>query len=347
MIKAVLLKTETIIMSTSNKICNDGASKLNDDGVCEMNDMLHNMSTAADDNNNVPVCANCGKEGSDITNTCNKCNSVMYCNAACKKKHRHKHKKDCERRVAELHDEKLFKQPPLQFDDCPICFLRLPALHSGWRYKTCCGKQICSGCIHAVRTRDGNIGLCPFCRTPAPTSDKEDTDRLKGKAEVGDAIAISMMGNYYLEGMRGFPRDTAKALELWHKAGELGYASAHHNMGVAYNIGKGGVQVDKKKGKHYYELAAMGGDVSARHNLGYIEGKAGNVDRAIKHCLIAAGCGQNNSLQRIQRLYSNGDTTKENYTVALQGYQEYLGEIKSDQRDEAAAFMDGYKYIEN
>ena len=42
----------------------------------------------------VQICANCGKEGSDVTNTCNKCNSVMYCNAACKKKHRKKHKKE-------------------------------------------------------------------------------------------------------------------------------------------------------------------------------------------------------------------------------------------------------------
>ena len=51
------------------------------------------------------TCANCGKEGnSDDMNTCNKCKSVKYCNAACKKKHRSKHKKACERRVAELHD---------------------------------------------------------------------------------------------------------------------------------------------------------------------------------------------------------------------------------------------------
>ena len=55
-------------------------------------------------------CANCGKEGSGVTNKCNKCNSVMHCNAACKKKHRHKHKKECER-LAELYDELLFKQP--------------------------------------------------------------------------------------------------------------------------------------------------------------------------------------------------------------------------------------------
>jgi len=39
-------------------------------------------------------CANCGKEGnSDDMNICNKCKSVKYCNAPCKKKHRTKHKK--------------------------------------------------------------------------------------------------------------------------------------------------------------------------------------------------------------------------------------------------------------
>ena len=43
-------------------------------------------------------------------NTCNKCKMVKYCNAACKKKHRTKHKKKCERRVAELHDEQLYSK---------------------------------------------------------------------------------------------------------------------------------------------------------------------------------------------------------------------------------------------
>jgi len=49
------------------------------------------------------TCVWCGKEGngSDM-NTCNKCKSVKYCNAACKKKHRSKHKKVCERRAAEI-----------------------------------------------------------------------------------------------------------------------------------------------------------------------------------------------------------------------------------------------------
>ena len=80
---------------------------------------------------------------------------VKYCNAACKKKHRHKHKKECEEHVrlaaehaAELHDIELFKQPPSD-DDCPICFLQLPSLGTGRRYQTCCGKVVCSGCIYA------------------------------------------------------------------------------------------------------------------------------------------------------------------------------------------------------
>lgn len=94
-------------MSTAYVCNNDSASKSNDDDVCEVNDMLQNMSTA---DNNMSLCANCGKEGA--SNTCNKCKQVRYCNAVCKKKHKHKHKKECERRVAELHDKELFKQPP-------------------------------------------------------------------------------------------------------------------------------------------------------------------------------------------------------------------------------------------
>ena len=87
-------------------------------------------------------CVNCGKEGSsDNMNTCNKCKSVKYCNAACKKKHRKKHKKKCEERVAELHDEALFKDPPPP-DECPICLLILPEEGQS-TFQTCCGKVIC------------------------------------------------------------------------------------------------------------------------------------------------------------------------------------------------------------
>ena len=130
-------------------------------------------------------CASCGKEGGNL-NTCNKCNMVKYCNAACKKKHRSKHKKACERRVAELHDEALFKEPPPR-EECPICFLTLPLDIDQTGFKSCCGKSICCGCIHAMREEAHGRGkdeLCAFCRKPTPTSDEENIERIKKLMEV-------------------------------------------------------------------------------------------------------------------------------------------------------------------
>ena len=68
------------------------------------------------------------------------------------------------------------------------------------------------------------------------------------------------------------------------------------------------------------------------------------MDRAIKHHMIAVRGGDGDSLAAIQSLHSDGLATKEEYTQALRSYQVYLGEIKSDQRDKAAAYDEGYKY---
>ena len=289
------------------------------------------------------LCAACGKEGvDDSMNACNKCDLVVYCNAACKKKHKSRHKKKCEKRAAELHDIQLFKQPP-PLEDCPICMLPLPSLDTGSKYKACCGKDICSGCIHAVQMRDNGVGLCPFCRTPAPTSEKEMIEMYKKRIEVSDATAMLILGCCYDEGSFGLAQDHEKALKLWHQAGELGSADAYCNIGIGYYRGRG-VERDEKKAEHYYELAAIGGFAVARHNLGCSEFCAGNWDRALKHYTIAAGDGQNESVKGVQQLYLNGNAIKEDYTKALLAYQKYLDEIKSEQRDQAAAFDDEFKY---
>ena len=228
-----------------------------------------------------------------VKNICNKCKLAKYCNAACKKQHRHKHKKACEEHIrqdnekheeelklaakyaAMAHDKELFKQPLRE--DCPICFERMPSLGSGKSYQTCCGKSICSGCNHApVYDDQGNevdSKKCPFCRTPKPKTNKE-----------------------------------------------------------------------VKKALHYYELGAMNGSTNARYNLGIKEGKAGNIDRALKHYMIAVRSGQSNSLEMIKKLYSRGRAPKEVYTAALQSYQVYLGEIKSVLRDKTAAATEKNRY---
>ena len=256
----------------------------------KIEDLSHNE-------NDVSACAVCGKEGSN-SNICNKCKEATYCNAACKKKHRSKHKKECERRVAKLHDEALFKEPPPQHGDCPICFIRLPSMHSGRKYMSCCGKDICSGCCNAdVYDNHGKIIVekkCPFCRTPEATSGEEVFKRLKKRMEVGDPYAFGIMGSFYDEGEGGLPQNSTKAIEYWHKAGKFGYT----NLGAAYYNGEG-VERDEKKARHYDELAAMEGDSTARYNLGVSEDNAGNYDRALKHHMIAVRGGFTNALKEI------------------------------------------------
>ena len=239
-------------------------------------------------------------------------------------------------------DNALFKQPPLG-EDCPICFLTLPSLMTGRKYETCCGKIICSGCIHAVNKMKGDA-KCPFCRVPSPKLDEERVEGNNKRVEMGDAEAIYNLGWCYAEGIHGMTQDRAKALELYHRAGELGNASAYYNIGCAYDSGNG-AERDEKKAKHFYELAALGGHVKAGNNLGIYEERAGNMSIALKHYMIAAGCGHDKSLKEIREFYVNGNTTKDDYANALRTNQKYIDGIKSPQRDEAAEFdSEQYRY---
>ena len=300
------------------------------------------------DNND--ICANnCGKgeEESVSLKNCVACKMVKYCSRDCQKAHRSQHKKECRKRAAELHDEELFRQPPPR-EDCPICFLRMPSLGTGRKYNACCGKMICSGCIYApVYDNHGNKveKKCPFCRTAAPKTDEEILIRIKKRVEIDDSVAIHNLACYYHEGSFDLPHDREKALELYPRAAELGCTKAYYSIGNAYLEGLC-VERNEKKERHYYELAAMGGNVHARHNLGCDDANVGKMNRALKHFMIAVGSGDNLSLKKIKQLYLDGHATKDDYAKALKAYQAYLSEIKSDDRDKAAAFNEEYKYYE-
>jgi len=224
--------------------------------------------------------------------------------------------------------------------------IRLPSFEKGYKYKVCCGKLICSGCIWmyytAVASRDSNQ-LCPFCRTPIPETEEELIKRVMKRVELSDAQAIYELGCHYHRGTHDLSEDMNKALELWHRAGELGSVDAYHNIGFAYMNGDS-VRLDRKMARHYTELAATRGDAKARYNLGFLEVQEGNWDRALKHYMIAAGSGHSASLDAIKELYMEGHATKDDYAKALRAHQAYLDEIRSTQRDEAAAFSDEFKY---
>ena len=323
--------------STDNAELSEAAAAF----LCSLNIGGNNESNTTHDDKDIhpaAICANCGKEGDgdNIMNTCNKCDLVAYCNATCKKKHKSKHKKKCERRAAGLFDEKLFKEPPPR-EECPICMLPLPLYNKEITFHSCCGKDICNGCIIAMVERKGTNILCAFCRTPSAESDEELVERTNNLIDKGNADACNSLAGYYANGTMGLPQDMAKSNELNLKAGELGCAEAYFNLGNAYDNGRG-VEIDEEKAKYYWELAAMNGSGNARHNLGCTEGEAGNLHRACKHFILAARAGYKLSLDAVKTGFRSGIVTKDEYAQTLRAYHESQTEMKSEARDKAEAF---------
>ena len=105
-----------------------------------------------------------------------------------------------------ISDEELFIQPPPLY--CPICFERMPILPTGSNHYACCGKIICSGCVHApIYDDQGNEvdnEKCPFCRMPTPYADEDIVNRVEKRMEANDPIAIYNIGCCYREGGDGF-----------------------------------------------------------------------------------------------------------------------------------------------
>ena len=279
------------------------------------------------------ACANCGKRGGGVVRLkkCTACRLVKYCSVDCQKAHRKLHKKACKKRAAELKDEQLYSQghERPEGDFCPICTLPIPlSMDKHSAFRVCCMKRICNGCIVAVVKRGMND--CPFCRSPHHENDA----MFQARVEKKDPAAISFLGQKYVRGGPGLQKDARRAVELWTEAAELGSIEALYNLGVAYYIGEG-VQVDRAKGAEYYKKAAMQGHVQSRNNLGCYEGNKGNHGRAVRHLLISAKMGNEESVEAIKAMFMAGLATKEQYAEALKGYQDAVEDMKSDDRDEA------------
>mgnify|MGYP000729758095 CR=1 FL=1 len=231
-------------------------------------------------------------------------------------------------------DEALFKEPPPR-EECPICLLTLPFHARERRYRVCCGKVICAGCSHAIVEAEGCRDLCAFCRSAKITTE-ECMKRIEKRAESNHADAIYLLGSYYNNGDMGLRQDHDKARKLWLRAGKLGEARGYHGIGQAYLNGEG-VERDMKKAQYYWELAAVGGNVEARHNLGALERNEGNAERAVKHWMISAAAGHDDSLKTIRESYLAGHATKDDFEKALRAHKDAKDEMVSEQRSVAAA----------
>jgi len=122
----------------------------------------------------ISTCAYCGKEGSDVNNECNKCHTVKYCNAACKKKHRKKHKKVCERTVSNSSTKDTTIEEEMTFatrrGDCKGCKISNAKLSNG--YCLMCDRKYNHAGSHTKQSKahreeeekNMNMDVCYWCQ---------------------------------------------------------------------------------------------------------------------------------------------------------------------------------------
>ena len=79
----------------------------------------------------------------------------------------------------------------------------------------------------------------------------------------------------------------------------------------------------------------MKGSELARYNLGIAEENAGNLDRAMRHFMISAKCGHDDSLQAVKEGFMMGRVTKTDFEITLRAHKASQDEMKSDQRESA------------
>ena len=285
------------------------------------------------------ICACCGiTEIDEIKlNECPTCQSVRYCSDKCQEEHRQQHSEECEKRRYEV----LFRQPEsTHLGDCQICFLPLPLDRKKYMFYTCCSKDVCKGCIYAnVMSNINDLAKawsCPFCRTPGADDKEENRREMMKRIEANDPAAMAEMGgDYYREG------DYSGAFNYFSKAAKLGDLDAHYQLGVMYREGNG-VGKDEEKEVFHLEKAAVGGHPGARHNLGVIEGNNGSIERAVKHFIIAANLGWDDSMKALWKEYSAGHITKKDLESVLRTHQAAVDATKSSQREKGEAALQNF-----
>jgi TPR repeat protein len=173
-------------------------------------------------------------------------------------------------------------------------------------------------------------------------TEEEEIVQLMKRVEGKDAGAMCLLGHYHNQGHFGLLQDRTKAISLWKQAAELGSSRSHFYLGNIYHDGG-----DLKKAKFHFEVSAMAGHEVARCNLGVIESESGNMDRALKHWVIAASTGQCKAMDTFRRLYElqlptnpnvrisfkQDEMSRDTFEATLAAYNKSCAEMRSEARD--------------
>jgi TPR repeat protein len=174
---------------------------------------------------------------------------------------------------------------------------------------------------------------CPFCRQPFSMSVEKVKACIMKRIEVNDPVATCQMSKILYAG-----ENYSVALEYFTKAAELGNIEAHYNLACMYGYGKR-VEKDENKEIFHFEEAAIGGHPTARHNLGCKELDNGKIQRAVKHFIIAANLGFDDSIEALKQGYVKGHVSKEEFASALRAHKAAVDATKSQRREVADAVI--------
>ena len=67
--------------------------------------------------------------------------------------------------------------------------------------------------------------------------------------------------------------------------------------------------------------AGIGCHPTARYNLACYEGVSKSYERAVKHSIISANLGHDESIQMLKKCYVDGKVGKDDFAAALRGHE--------------------------
>lgn len=173
----------------------------------------------------------------------------------------------------------------------------------------------------------------PVPSTPNSASDNgksvdfgEMLKQIRKSAEQGSRSAQRLLGQAYLEGGRGVPKDEKLAEKWIKKAAKQNDPIAQRLYGMMYLEGRG-VESDNKKAKKWIEKAAKEGDPPAQAYLGamYIKGESvpQDYEEAAKWFRSAAEQGLTEAQYSLGLMYLKGEGIAQDYEEA----KKWLGKI--------------------
>ena len=175
----------------------------------------------------------------------------------------------------------------------------------------------------------------------ATSSGSSDINKLKGRAEQGDARAQASLGTLYYKGLE-VEQDRVKAAKWYRLAAEQGNANAQFNLGLLYYSGEG-VEQDYAEAAKYFRLAAEQKIAKAQFGLGVLYYKGEEVKQdyaeAAEWYRLAAEQGLAEAQFNLGVLYYKGEEVKQDYAEAAEWYR-----LAAEQGHAKAQFNLGVSY---